>query len=207
MSLTNTIDMTFSDIATTVDHNAELWADRTPAPVDALIRRFGAINSEAIRQTGLVTITTVGAFRGVIEVAWNGVTDVASASAEAADDSADTLRSTGRRISGDLKQATSTIRNRAGKALEEVERNFSVVGKRADKAASRVGDEIDDAADDVVRADDTAVSETSKAGASNPTGPYENWTKDELYDRATQLDVDGRSSMNKSQLIRALRSA
>ena len=44
----------------------------------------------------------------------------------------------------------------------------------------------------------------SERGGSSP--PYEEWTKDELYDRAKELDIDGRSNMNKEQLIEALRS-
>ena len=35
--------------------------------------------------------------------------------------------------------------------------------------------------------------------------PYEEWTRDELYDRARELDIDGRSNMSKSELIDALR--
>lgn len=35
--------------------------------------------------------------------------------------------------------------------------------------------------------------------------PYEDWTKDDLYERAQELDIDGRSSMNKAELISALR--
>ena len=47
-------------------------------------------------------------------------------------------------------------------------------------------------------------SEVSAAGGSKP--PYEEWTKDELLDRARRLDIEGRSSMNKQELIDALRS-
>ena len=36
--------------------------------------------------------------------------------------------------------------------------------------------------------------------------PYEDWTKDELYDRAQELDISGRSEMNKGELIEALRN-
>ena len=43
-----------------------------------------------------------------------------------------------------------------------------------------------------------------KRGGESP--PYEEWTKDELYDRAQELDIDGRSDMDKSELIEALRS-
>jgi len=36
--------------------------------------------------------------------------------------------------------------------------------------------------------------------------PYENWTKVELYKQAQTLTIDGRSKMNKQELIDALRS-
>lgn len=36
--------------------------------------------------------------------------------------------------------------------------------------------------------------------------PYEDWTKEELYDRAQELDIDGRSDMDKDALIDALRN-
>ncbi|QPH56118.1 DUF7218 family protein [Pontivivens ytuae] len=35
--------------------------------------------------------------------------------------------------------------------------------------------------------------------------PYEQWTKDELYDRAQELEIKGRSDMTKDELIEALR--
>lgn len=43
-----------------------------------------------------------------------------------------------------------------------------------------------------------------KKGGKQP--PYEDWTKDELYDRAQELDIDGRSDMTKDELIEALRN-
>ena len=36
-------------------------------------------------------------------------------------------------------------------------------------------------------------------------GSYDDWTVDELRDRARELDVEGRSTMNKDELIKALR--
>ena len=44
----------------------------------------------------------------------------------------------------------------------------------------------------------------SRKGGGSP--PYEEWTWDELYDRAQELDVEGRSSMDKGELIHALRN-
>lgn len=43
-------------------------------------------------------------------------------------------------------------------------------------------------------------------GTGNPNQPLEERSKRELYNRAQELDIDGRSKMNKSQLIRAIRS-
>lgn len=37
------------------------------------------------------------------------------------------------------------------------------------------------------------------------SGDYEEWTKDELRHRAAGLGIKGRSTMNKAQLIHALR--
>ena len=36
-------------------------------------------------------------------------------------------------------------------------------------------------------------------------GSYDDWTVDELHERARELDIEGRSSMNKDELIKALR--
>ncbi len=44
----------------------------------------------------------------------------------------------------------------------------------------------------------------SKKGGKAP--PYEEWTKDDLYDRAQDLGVEGRSDMTKDELIEALRN-
>ncbi|MGP1395590.1 MAG: DUF7218 family protein [Inquilinaceae bacterium] len=35
---------------------------------------------------------------------------------------------------------------------------------------------------------------------------YEKWTKDDLYDRAREIGIDGRSGMSKGELIDALRN-
>ena len=43
----------------------------------------------------------------------------------------------------------------------------------------------------------------SSKGGKTPS--YDEWTRDELYQRARELDIDGRSSMSKDQLITALR--
>ena len=50
------------------------------------------------------------------------------------------------------------------------------------------------------------------ANADNPgkkggqADPYEDWTQDELYERAQEIGIEGRSEMNKTELKAALRN-
>jgi hypothetical protein len=51
-----------------------------------------------------------------------------------------------------------------------------------------------------------ANSSRSKVGQRGGSSPsYEDWTVDELRDRAAELDIEGRSTMKKDELIAALR--
>ncbi len=49
----------------------------------------------------------------------------------------------------------------------------------------------------------TDRQQAASRGGSSP--PYEDWPKDELYERATELGIDGRPEMDKSELNAALR--
>ncbi|MCK0149495.1 Rho termination factor N-terminal domain-containing protein [Marivita sp. S6314] len=76
----------------------------------------------------------------------------------------------------------------------------------------------DDATYEALRDDGyskTKAARIANAQASDDQNPsekggkadaYEDWTKDDLYDRAKELDIDGRSDMTKDELISALRS-
>lgn len=44
------------------------------------------------------------------------------------------------------------------------------------------------------------------SGSGNPNSSLEDRTVDELKNRAADLDIDGRSKMNKSELVEAIRS-
>lgn len=51
-----------------------------------------------------------------------------------------------------------------------------------------------------------ANTDRSKAGKRGGTSaPYEDWSKEELYERAKEVDIEGRSDMTKDELIDALR--
>lgn len=47
------------------------------------------------------------------------------------------------------------------------------------------------------------MSPSKKGGKSDR---YEDWTKEDLYGRAQELDIEGRSDMDKDELISALRN-
>ena len=50
----------------------------------------------------------------------------------------------------------------------------------------------------------TDRTEAGKRGGSSTK--YEEWTKDELYDKAKEVGIEGRSDMSKKELISALRN-
>lgn len=51
------------------------------------------------------------------------------------------------------------------------------------------------------------IANTNNAGEKGgKASPYEEWTKNELYNQAKKVGINGRSSMNKKQLINALRN-
>lgn len=51
-----------------------------------------------------------------------------------------------------------------------------------------------------------ANDEMSPSEKGGKASPYEEWTRDALYDRAQEIGIDGRSDMTKDELIDALRN-
>ena len=51
------------------------------------------------------------------------------------------------------------------------------------------------------------IANTDNAGKKGGQAkPYEEWTKDALYQQAKKVGIEGRSDMNKKELIKALRN-
>ncbi len=51
------------------------------------------------------------------------------------------------------------------------------------------------------------IANTPDAGEKGGKAkPYEEWTKEELYEQAKKVEISGRSYMNKKSLIKSLRT-
>ena len=88
------------------------------------------------------------------------------------------------------------------------------VVERPDRTIARLWGEIDEALrDDGASKSKAAAISNAAANSSREevgsrggsSGSYEDWTVEELRDRAAELDVEGRSDMTKDELIKALR--
>ena len=47
----------------------------------------------------------------------------------------------------------------------------------------------------------------SDSSGPDGTQPYEEWSKEDLYERAQEIDIPGRSNMTKDELIVSLRES
>jgi hypothetical protein len=51
-----------------------------------------------------------------------------------------------------------------------------------------------------------ANSGTSSSQQGGKSSSYEDWSKEDLYDKAQEVGIEGRSDMSKDELIEALRN-
>jgi cell division septum initiation protein DivIVA len=107
----------------------------------------------------------------------------------------DTTRISGRTVTGQTRAAGSDLVASASRNAKQVVGQARAQGRRVASSARQEVTEVIDAAID-------AVDPAPGSGK-----PYEQWTKAELLDRAQQLGIEGRTALNKKQLIAALRAA
>lgn len=150
--------------------------------------------------------------RRVGERAVTGVTDaahamrvssgaVAKATANATKTVSGTTSWATKRTAGTVVTAGKTI---VGQARAQAKIAGSVIAKETKGLVRSARNTSEDLLEETTEILDNVAEEVDN---TTPAGAYETWTKSDLYDRAQELDLDGRSSMTKPELIAALRSA
>lgn len=134
-----------------------------------------------------VNKAVVSASIGTTKVMLNAVGDGVSSAVR-------TLRDSGATVAGQGRSAVDRTMTSASRNARETVGQARAQGEQA---SSR----LDDIADRTARRMTAAVDDSPSTGT-----PYEEWTKSELYERAQELDIEGRSGMSKRQLITALRN-
>lgn len=188
-------------------------------PIPAKSMAFGRAT---VRRTNDVVTSVVSdvarRIDRVVNVARNGASTTAGQTRDAGERTTKTARSAVRQTAGQARSAAertqkvgeSAVKETVGQAKSGVERTRKAaegaakqVRGQARSQAERVSDVASDETEDMLD-DATATVDPD----SPPRGtPYEQWTKSQLYDRAQELDIEGRSTMSKQQLVKALRSA
>jgi hypothetical protein len=133
--------------------------------------------------------------RAVAGATYDQLTDATSAVVDATRSFLTTARISGRTVTGQTRAAGTDVVATAKRNANQVVGQAKAQGRRVSASAERETTDVIDAAID-------AVEETPRRNR-----PYEQWTKAELLDRARELDIEGRSGLNKKQLIAALRQA
>jgi hypothetical protein len=116
----------------------------------------------------------------------------------------------GRQLGRLSATANSALATTVGQARSAVDRTASTArrtGKETIGQAQAQADRTAGAAEQAgIALLDDATRGVEPDGAGTPAA-LDEWTKADLYERAQELDIDGRSSMSKRELIAALRSA
>jgi hypothetical protein len=133
--------------------------------------------------------------RAVASATCDQLTYATSTVADATRSLLTTARTSGRTVTGQTRAAGTDVVATAKRNASQVVGQAKAQGRHLSAIADREAAGVIDAAIE-------AVDETPRRGQ-----PYEQWTKAELLDRAKELDVHGRSGLNKKQLIAALRQA
>jgi parvulin-like peptidyl-prolyl isomerase len=82
--------------------------------------------------------------------------------------------------------------------------NSSIKDEEQYEALRRQGESKEKAARIANASANSSRSSTGSKGGSS--GSYDDWSKQDLYDKAKDVGIEGRSSMSKSELVEALRN-
>lgn len=159
-----------------------------------------ALGRATIRRTNDVVASVVAdvtrRFDRVAGVARTGTATTVGQTREAGERTAKTATTAVRQTVGQARAGAQRTRTVANGAAKQAAGQARAQARRTGSAAAREAKGL--LADAAAKVDPDAP----------PRGtPYEQWTKAQLYQRAQELDIDGRATMSKPQLVKALRAA
>ena len=96
-----------------------------------------------------------------------------------------------------MPKAWSAKDERMYEHVKDSERDRGVGKDRAEEIAARTVNKQ--------RREEGRTPNRTTQGTGNPTRNLEARSKQELYNRAKELDIEGRSGMSKDELVRAIR--
>jgi hypothetical protein len=172
-----------------VDRGLDRIEDGLPALPAAVFRIQRSVAERIVDQSRHALCVVGDAVSSTVTVGRNATRTVTGTARHAGEESADV--------------ATVGARRTIGQARAQTARTVDA----ASESGATVVDELRDLADETVSAaTDVAdeVAATTAAAVQGTPMSYEHWTKKDLYELAQDLDVDGRSSMNKDELIAAI---
>ena len=193
--------------------------ERALPPIPAKSMAFGRAT---VRRTNDVVSSVVsGVARRVDRMAGavrSGASTTVGQTRQAGERTTDTAATAMRQTAGQARSAAERTRKAAKSAVAEtVGQARSGAARTARVAESAAKRARTTARTELARTADTVTDETEDllddaTSAVDPDTPargteYEQWTKSQLYDRAQELDIEGRSTMSKQELITALRAA
>ncbi len=109
-----------------------------------------------------------------------------------------TARVSGKTVTGQVKAAGEQVATATRTGAKTVAGQTAAQGRRVSRSATGEATKLLDDAIDAVDSSD-AVEQPGSGRR------YEQWTKAELMERARELDIEGRTGLNKAELIKALR--
>lgn len=110
---------------------------------------------------------------------------------QATESVADATSAVMRQARSSSKRVVTTVKGEGASVKSDVARMTEATKTGVKDIATRVETATDDVADEIREIGEEAAD-------------YHNWTKDELYDRAQQLNIAGRSGMTKEELVAAI---
>jgi hypothetical protein len=190
--------------------------DRLEASLPALPSKALSFGRATVRRSNDVACTVVGHLADSIATVSN-VTSSAARTAtgqarSAADRTASTAATGARTVAGQARSAADRTASTAATGARTVAGQARAAGSDAVETARSTGRAAaGQATAQARRVADAAEGEAEAllddaADAIDPDTPLEGLTKEELYERAQDRDIEGRSTMSKRELVSALRA-